>query len=402
MGRKTLSAIPRNVWLVSIALGLSYASSIMAESALPFYICSLGASTTILGLIEGLALFATFASKLSAGFISDKVGSRRSVALFGIVISTLMRPVYALTGVLNVVLFAKLFDRVNQGVFKAPTDALIGDLTPKNLRGASYGLRESLSRVGSLIGSLGATAILLWTANNYHAVFWIAAIPGVISALIIAFFIKEQRKTADEKKAHKVNFNLETLKKFPKSFWNIIFITVIIKMAHFGDGLLLIKAKESGLPIAYAPLMIVLMYAVSSLISYPTGWLYDRMDHTRLFLMGLVVLGIAHFFFSLSNSLSEAIIGVVCWGIYQGIIQTVQASMISEVSPEHLRGTGFGIFHLALGTGILIGNTSAGFIWDKMGSSSAFFAAAVLVFVTTFILFMQSLFVKKNLDSKRH
>jgi MFS family permease len=329
--------------------------------------------------------------------------SRKKVALFGMIISNFSRFLFLFATSFPLVFTAKLFDRTNQGMFKAPSDALIADLSIPSLRGRCYGLKETFSKVGSLSGACLSFVVLSLSPNNFRMVFACALVPGILSCLVFYFFVSEP-KTKEIQITHEIpekeKENPSTLKEilvlFPKPYWDVLLTTFIMKLAHFGNGLFLLRGREIGVETAMIPLIIVLIYTTTCLIAYPSGQLYDRFNRKRIFLVGLLFMGLSHFTLGFFRSTTGFIFGVILWGIYQGITQTALASMVSDKSPKHLRGTGFGLFRLTIGFSTLFGNFLAGFFWTHFSSSFSFLLASSIVCLFGFALFLRSLFYNCN------
>ena len=187
----TLGQIPKGIWVLGFVSMLMDISSEMIHSLLPlFMVTTLGSSVLTIGIIEGLAESIALIVKVFSGIISDYIGKRKGLALFGYSLGALTKPLFALASSSGLVLTARLLDRVGKGVRGAPRDALVADITPSHLRGAAFGLRQSLDTVGAFLGPLLAVGLMLHWANDFRAVFWVAVIPGILAVTLLFLELK--------------------------------------------------------------------------------------------------------------------------------------------------------------------------------------------------------------------
>ena len=189
--------IPTGIWVLGFVSLLMDVSSEMIHSLLPlFLVSSLGASALTVGIIEGLAESTALIVKIFSGTLSDYLGKRKVLAVTGYALGALSKPLFALAPGIGTVLGARLIDRVGKGIRGAPRDALIADIAPAEIRGAAYGLRQSLDTVGAFLGPLLAVVLMLWWADQFRAVFWVAVIPGLLSVSLLLFGVREPAWTA--------------------------------------------------------------------------------------------------------------------------------------------------------------------------------------------------------------
>ena len=166
----TLSRIPPGVWVLGVVSLLMDVSSEMIHSLLPlFMVTTLGASALVVGVIEGLAESTALVVKIFSGALSDYLGRRKGLAVFGYALGALTKPLFAIAPTAGVVLAARLLDRVGKGVRGAPRDALVADIAPPGLRGAAFGLRQSLDTVGAFLGPTLAVGLMLLWSDDFRA-----------------------------------------------------------------------------------------------------------------------------------------------------------------------------------------------------------------------------------------
>ena len=374
--KNTLSQIPTGIWVLGFVSMLMDISSEMIHSLLPlFMVTTLGASAITVGLIEGLAESTALIVKVFSGVISDYLGKRKGLAVFGYALGALTKPLFAIAPTIGIVLTARLLDRVGKGIRGAPRDALVADIAPANLRGAAFGLRQSLDTVGAFLGPLLAVGLMLLWANDFQAVFWVAVIPGLMAVALLIFGVKEPERQISAIRSNPIR--RENLIRLGKSYWHVVGIGAIFTLARFSEAFLVLRAQQGGIPIALVPLVMVAMNLIYAVSAYPFGKLSDRMSHTKLLALGLVVLIVADIVLATSNHWGVVLSGVALWGIHMGITQGLLATMVADTAPEDLRGTAYGFFNLMSGLAMLLSSVLAGLLWDQLGASFTFYAGAV-------------------------
>ncbi|WP_163305152.1 MFS transporter [Enterobacter ludwigii] len=380
-----LSRIPRGVWVVGGVSMLMDISSESIHSLLPlFMVTTLGTSVLVIGLIEGLAEATALFIKVFSGAISDYLGKRKGLSLLGYGLGALSKPFFALASSSGMVLGARLMDRAGKGIRGAPRDALVADITPPELRGAAYGLRQSMDTTGAFLGPLLAVGLMLLLHNDFRAVFWIALIPGFLSVALLYFGLKEPKTPVEHKRTNPIK--RENLTRLGKSCWWVIGLGAVFTLARFSEAFLVLRAQQSGVPLALIPLVMVVMNVIYSFSAYPFGKLSDGMSHTRLLQWGLVVLIAADVVLALSTHWTGIIIGVALWGMHMGMTQGLLAAMVAKTAPADLRGTAFGLFSLVSGVGLLMASVGAGAIWELWGAEYTFYAGAVICLLTLLYL----------------
>ncbi|MBJ8367867.1 MFS transporter [Citrobacter cronae] len=373
----TLNRIPKGVWVLGGVSLLMDVSSEMIHSLLPLFMATtLGASVIIIGLIEGLAEATALIIKVFSGVLSDYLGKRKGLAMLGYGLGALSKPLFAMAGSSGMVLSARMIDRVGKGIRGAPRDALVADVTPSEIRGAAYGLRQSLDTIGAFLGPLLAVGLMLLWNNDFHTIFWIAVIPGVLSIALLWFGLSEPKTPVTDKRTNPLR--RENLKKLSAAYWWVVGLGALFTLARFSEAFLVLRAYQMDIPLFAIPLVMVAMNLVYSLSAYPFGKMSDSMNHTRMLQAGLLVLIAADITLALSHHWSTLLIGVGLWGIHMGMTQGLLAAMIAHTAPAELRGTAFGMFNLISGIALLLASTGAGILWETMGAASTFYAGAVI------------------------
>jgi len=377
----TLSRIPKGVWVLGGVSLLMDVSSEMIHSLLPLFMATtLGASVIVIGIIEGVAEATALILKVFSGVISDYVGKRKGLALLGYGLGALSKPLFAIAPTSGVVFSARMIDRVGKGIRGAPRDALVADVTPPEIRGAAYGLRQSLDTIGAFLGPLLAVALMFLWDNDFQSIFWVAAIPAVLSIALLGFGLKEPRTAVVQKRTNPLR--RENLKKLSAAYWWVVAIGSIFTLARFSEAFLVLRAQQMAIPLFAIPLVMVAMNLVYSLTAYPFGKLSDSMSHSKMLQWGLLVLIAADIVLALSSHWSTLLAGVALWGIHMGMTQGLLAAMVAHTAPPELRGTAFGRFNLMSGIALLLASAGAGVLWEVLGAASTFYAGAIICVVT--------------------
>lgn len=380
--------LPRNVvalGAVSLFMGMS---STMILGLLPAFIVKiLGASALWVGTIEGAAESTASITKVFSGALSDWIGRRKALVLAGYGLSACVKLLFPLSYSVTDVLVARVVDRVGKGFRDAPRDALLADTTPRARHGSSFGLRHALFSIGAVIGPLTAVGLMILTHDNFRLVYWIAAIPAFISVAVLVRRVEEQRPSAVPPEAG-ARFSLGKLMRLPGAFWRVAAFAAAVALARFSQAFLLLKAISVGVDPGFVPMMLVLINAVYSSISYPFGLLADRIDRRLILGGGIVVLALAELTMVFAATPAAAAAGAALWGLQMGILQGLFGAVIADIVPQEQRGTAFGIYDLIIGVVALISSIIAGALWvaggafATFGAGSIVAAAALLMLVT--------------------
>jgi MFS family permease len=366
-------AIPTSIWILGFVSLLMDVSSELIHSLLPvFLVSALGASMVTVGFIEGAAESLALIVKIFSGALSDYLGKRKVLAVVGYGLGALSKPLFALAASSGMVLTARLIDRTGKGIRGAPRDALVADLAPPEVRGAAFGLRQSLDTVGAFLGPLLAIAFMLLWADNFRHVFWIAVIPAFLAVGLLLFGVREPEHHLDGKRGNPIR--KDKLKQLSSAYWWVVVFGTLFTLARFSEAFLVLRAQQGGLSMAWIPMVFVAMNVVYALTAYPFGKLADRMRHTTLLKAGLVILTGADIMLGLSSHLTGIFIGIVLWGLHMGLTQGLLSAMVADTAPADLRGTAYGFFNLCSGIAMLAASVLAGELWERLGASFTFYA----------------------------
>ena len=374
--------VPAGVWTLGFVSLLMDLSSEMIHALLPVYLVAvLGTSMLSVGIIEGVAEASASIVKIFSGALSDWLGKRKVLAAMGYGLAAFTKPVFPLAGSLGWLIAARFVDRVGKGIRGAPRDALVADITPTDLRGASFGLRQSLDTVGAFLGPLAAIGLMWVTGDYIVAVFWIAVIPAFLSFALITIAVKEPERSAARRR---INMPLSgrELKQLGAPYWWIVAIGTVFTLARFSEAFLVLRAQSVGLSLALVPAVLVIMNITYALSAYPIGALSDRMDRMTILIIGLVMLLVADVVLALATGIMGVAIGAALWGLHMGFTQGLLAALVADTAPAELRGTAYGVFNLVSGLALLLASVVAGTLWDVAGPQGTFLAGAALTVLT--------------------
>lgn len=369
-------AIPRTVWALGFVSMFMDISSEIIHALLPLFLtATLGVSVAMVGLIDGVAEATASITKVFSGYISDRMGKRKPLILIGYGIGALSKPLFAMAGTAPVIMGARFADRIGKGLRGAPRDALVADVTPPEIRGRAFGLRQSIDTLGAFLGPLIAIAAMAAFANDMRAVFWLAVIPAAIAVLLVLVGVEDAKKPAGETSA-RVPVRMADLRQLSKAFWLLVAIGAVFTLARFSEAFLILKANAEGLPLALTPLVLVAMNAVYMLAAYPLGSLSDRVSAKSMLIGGLIVLIAADLALAMLPGVAGAFVGIALWGIHMAVTQGLFAKLVADRSPPELRGSAYGIFNLVTGLALLAASAIAGVMWDVSGPAATFLVGA--------------------------
>jgi len=376
------TAVPRSIWALGFVSLLMDVSSEMIHSLLPVFMVSvLGLGAAAVGLVEGIADATTYITKLLSGRVSDRLRRRKPLAVFGYALAAATKPVFALAPSLGWLVAARFLDRLGKGIRGSPRDALIADVAPREVRGASFGLRQSLDSVGAVLGPLAALAIMAASSDDFRLVFWIAAVPGLLAVLLLAGAVREPEAKAQAAEETPTVLPGPEAKRLGRAFWTVTALGILFSLARFSEAFVLLRAQDLGLRPALVPLILVVLSAAYAVTAYPIGRLSDAIGRGGLLTGGFGALIAAHLLLGFADSLAAVYVGAALWGVHLGMTQGIFAALVADTAPRTLRGTAFGMFNMTSGLSLLVASVGAGILWDMIGPDIPFLAGAGLAFL---------------------
>jgi len=367
--------VPRGVVVLGFVSLLMDASSELVHALLPlFMVTVLGASTLVVGVIEGIAEATAMVVKVFSGYLSDLTRRRKPLVLLGYGLGALSKLAFPLAPSLGWVVGARVADRIGKGIRGAPRDALIADLAPADARGASFGLRQALDTVGAIAGPLLALGAMAWFAGDFRAVFWVAVLPAGLCVLLIVLGVEEPAHAHAAQPAARIT--LADLRRLDRRFVIVTGIAVLLTLARFSEAFLVLRAQGLGMPLASVPWVMVAMTVVYAAVAFPAGVLADRGHTSRLIAGGLAALVAADLVLAQASGAAGVVAGAGLWGLHLALTQGLLSAMVAAVAPAELRGTAFGVFNLACGVALFVASALAGLLWDAIGPQATFYAGA--------------------------
>ncbi len=402
MSQKNLNtpSIPFSIWALGIATFLINVSSVIVFGLSAVYMKTiLGVGTGWIGLLEGVVEAGAYATKVFSGVFSDYLRRRKAIMIWGFALATIARPLLAISSSFGAVFTARILDRVGNGVQSTPRDALVGDISPPEIKGTCYGLRQSLATAGSFFGGIVGVAAMLWTGQNFQMVFWIASIPAILALIILILAVKEPEPKDADPKTHKIArhpIHWNDLPRLGRPYWLLMIVASVFMLARVGEAMLILHAHQNfGLSESYTPLILILYNGANSLASYPIGRLSDKIDRHIILGLGVVILIVADILLGWAPNLPTMMVGVAIWGIQIGITQSMFLALVADTVPDDLRGTGFGIFYLISAVSLVIAGTAGGTIAQHYTEHATFMASSVVGSVALVVLIFVAKKTKK-------
>ena len=366
--------IPRTVWVLGFVSLLMDMSSEIYHALLPAFVTvTLALPVVALGAIDGIAEATASFAKLISGRLSDLGQRRKPWILLGYGLAAASKPLFPLAGGAPELMGARFADRVGKGIRGGPRDAMIADETPPEIRGRAFGLRQSLDTVGALVAPLLAIGLMALFLGDIRAVFWIAAIPAVLSVSLAWLALREPERHVAQSNPQAFFSGFRDIDRPTRRLLAVVFL---FTLARFSEGFLILKGMEAGLSPTLSPLALVVFNLAFMALAYPAGSFSDRMSSKSILLAGMALLVAADLVLAQDVGLPGLVVGVGLWGAHMALTQGIFARMIADSAPPHLRATSFGAFHFVSGIGTLLASVGAGFLWDRDGSQATFLAGA--------------------------
>ncbi|HXH64408.1 MAG TPA: MFS transporter [Mariprofundaceae bacterium] len=384
-------SLPSGIWALGLVSLCMDTSSELIHSLLPVFMASvLGASMATIGIIEGVAEATAAITRIFSGVFSDWLGKRKALVVLGYGLSTLTKPIFPLATSIGWVFGARFADRVGKGIRTAPRDALVADMVPAQLRGAAYGLRQALDSVGAFLGPMLALLGMMLLADSITSVLWIGVVPAVAAVLLLIFAVHEPERTTAAP-ARGMPIRLVDARRLGLDFWLVVLLGAVFTMARFSEAFLILRAQSVHLPMAYVPVVMVIMNVVYAAVSYPAGLAADRLRRRTLLLAGLAMLILADLVLAMAGTPLAVFAGVGLWGLHMGVTQGLFSKLVADSAPGELRGTAFGLFNLINGVALLLASALAGLLWDRLGPAATFIAGGSFATIAALgILFHRS------------
>lgn len=371
---------------VKALAGVSFFTDVASEMIYPllplFLTTVLGASAAALGVIEGIAESVSSLLRLPAGWLSDRLGRRKPLILFGYGVAAIARPLIGLSQSAGQVLAIRVSDRFGKGVRSAPRDALIADSVEESQRGYAFGLHRAADSFGAVVGPLIAWAVLGLGWVELRELFLWAAVPGAISVALVLFVVREREPevrvapVAAPSATPPASGAASAALGAP--FWRYLSVLLLFTLSTSTDAFLLLRASQLGVPTALIPILWAMLHVVKSSTSALGGGLSDRLGRRPLILGGWTIYAAVYLGFAAATVQWQAWALFLVYGLYFGMTEGTEKALVADLVPAARRGTAFGWFNAALGLGALPASVIFGLIWEGYGPETAFATGAAL------------------------
>ena len=373
----------KNIFYLGLVSFFTDISSEMIYPLMPIFLTLvLKAPIAFVGVVEGIAESTASVLKLVSGWYSDKIGKRKLFASLGYTISSFARPLIAFAVYPWHVLAVRFADRVGKGIRTAPRDALIADTCEPDEMGKSFGFNRAMDHAGAVIGPLIAFGLLLIFVNNYRFVFALSFIPALAAVFIIIFLVKEKKsEIACDKEPVKLS-----LKLFDNNFKFYLFTILIFTLGNSSDVFLILRAKDLGVPIAFIPILWVLLHIVKMASSTPGGALSDKFGRKKVIIAGWIIYFLVYLGFAFAKTPIQIWILFAIYGFFFGLTESAEKAFVADLVKPEVRGSAYGVYNFAIGIGALPASVIMGVLWQKFGVVTAFSFGAILAVISAFLL----------------
>jgi MFS family permease len=380
MKEKKILGFNRNIIFTGLTSFLTDTSVKMVYSVMPMFLMSIGASKTSLALIEGIAESTASLVKALSGFWSDRIGKNKPFMLIGYGLSALIIPLYTFVVSPMQVLYLRFIERFGKGIRTAPRDSLIAGSVTNGETGKSFGLQKAMDNSGAIIGPLAAFVLLIFYPENYRLIFLLAGIPAVLSILVIILGIREAKRDQEGlfKKFH--------FKDFPAKFYLFLVIVFVFTLGNSTDALLMVKANEVGVKVAFIPLVYMVTSVVAVLLAIPVGSLSDRIGKEKILIAGYLIYAIVYYGFGVTSHVWTIVGLFALYGLYSAATDGIQKAFISDITDKNKQGTGLGIYNALLGITLLPASLIAGVLYDKVNSRIPFYFGAATALLSGLLM----------------
>lgn len=379
-----------NVFALGLVSFFNDTASEMIYWLLPQFVVSvLGAGPALLGLIESVAESVASFSKLGAGYLADRVGRRKPLVVAGYVLANAVKPLFALAQTWWQVFALRFTDRVGKGVRGAPRDLMVTESVEAASRGGAFGLRQTMDSAGALAGPLLAILLLPVVAGSLRVIFWLAAIPGLISVLLVVFAVRETRPEGEPKTPTLLTPRTTLFAGLPRCFYAFVAAAALLSLANFSPMFLVLRAQQLGIATSLAPALGLIFNLVFTLAAYPLGWLSDRMPRRFLIAAGWLVFAGVQLSFARAGPEPSKVRLVwflfALYGLYWAS-EPAQRALVADLVPLERRGTAFGLFGLVVSVALLFASLLAGALWEIYGPAVPFYVSSGLSLLAVALL----------------
>jgi MFS family permease len=377
---KRILGYSRNVFFTGLTSFLTDTSVKMIYSVMPMFLLSIGASKTALSLIEGIAESTASLIKALSGFWSDRIGKNKPFMIIGYGLSTLVIPLYTFVVSPLQVLLLRFVERFGKGIRTAPRDSLIAGSAENGESGRNFGLQKAMDNSGAIVGPLIAFVLLSAVPGSFRLIFLLAGIPSVLGVFVLIFGIREAKKNKSDL------FTKFRFSGFSPKYWFFLVIIFIFTLGNSTDALLLVKANEVGVKVAFIPLVYLVMNLVAVLGAIPVGNLSDRIGKERILIVGFLIYSAVYWGFGSVRGVAPVIALFALYGLWSAATDGTQKAFISDLVDKNKKGTGLGIYNALLGITLLPASLIAGILYDRVNSHVPFYFGAATALLSAILM----------------
>ena len=386
--RRKVFGLNPNVFFLGIVSLLTDVSSEMIFTLVPLFLRNvLIAPFTIIGLIGGLSESTDAIFRILSGWLSDRLGKRKPLAVLGYSISTIAKPFMYLASSWGSVLAIRFGDRVGKGIRTSPRDALVADSVSAEERGKGFGLHRAMDTFGAVLG-LAIAAIIIYlvqggelalSLETYQWLVLVGVVPAVLAVLVLLFFVRERRKPSSSDIGSQVGF--KRVGGFDTRFKLFLVIMAVFTLGNSSDFFVILRAQNLGSSVIYVVLMLVVFNIAYAATSLPAGMLSDRLGRRRVITLGWFIYALVYLGFALASEMWQVWLLFALYGVYYGIVEGVARAFVADLVPEEKRGTAYGLYHGVVGLTLLPASLIAGWLWQAYSPAAPFYFGAGLAFV---------------------
>ncbi len=387
MRRKVFGLNP-NVFFLGIVSLLTDVSSEMIFTIVPLFLFNvLRIGTPIIGLIGGLSEGTDAIFRIISGWLSDKVGKRKPLALLGYSVSTIAKPFMYLASTWGAVLAIRFGDRVGKGIRTSPRDALVADSVSAGERGKGFGLHRAMDTFGAVLG-LAIAAVIIYlvqggglelSLESYQWLVLVGVVPAVLAVLVLLFFVRERRRHPSGGVSSRLS--LKGVSGFDSRFKLFLVIMAVFTLGNSSDFFVILRAQDLGSSVIYVVLMLVVFNIAYAVTALPAGVLSDRLGRRRVITLGWFIYALVYLGFALASEMWQVWLLFACYGVYYGIVEGVARAFVADLVPREKRGTAYGLYHGVVGLTLLPASLIAGWLWQAVSPAAPFYLGAGLAFI---------------------
>jgi MFS family permease len=399
----------RNVFVFGLTSFLNDTASEMSYWILPAFLTSLGAGPAQLGLIEGIAESVAASTKLFSGYLTDRLRRRKPLIIAGYAIANLSKPLLGVTVDWWQVLFVRFADRTAKGLRGAPRDVMLAESVDRKRLGSAFGLMQAMDTAGAIAGPSLALLLLYGAGVSVRNVFWFAAIPGLLSVLVVSVFARETGRRRDGRAPvsaigpppspphaedgsgliASVSVPAPTAAAlFPRRFYFLMLTVGTFSLGASSDMFLILRAQQVGVAVEYAPLLGLVFNVVYSLTSWPAGRLSDKMPKAVVAAAGYLVYAVTYFAFAQAGSTRTIWVMMGFYGLFYSLTNPVLRALVAETIAPEARGRALGIYHFLTSVTLLLSSLVTGYLWERFGAALPLHLSAILALVAAAMMLL--------------